>query len=250
MGEDNQIIGYAVANDLSARDLQRSEKQWARAKGFDGSCPWGPWITTTDELPDALGLRITTHVNNELRQDGNTRSMIFNPREIVDFIAEACTLEPGAIVLTGTPSGVGEAFDPPRYLQPGDTVRVRDRSARRDRALGPVTPLVRVDDAVDQAVLGGLVGGEEAVALHVAVHHLFGLTRVLGVDLVDALARLDDLAGVDLDVRGLALEARLTAGGSGSASSAATCACPSRRRPAAANPSTSRSRRTSSPRRA
>jgi acylpyruvate hydrolase len=124
MGDENRIIGYAVANDLSARDLQRSEKQWARAKAFDGSCPWGPWITTADELPDALGLRITTHVNNELRQDGNTRSMIFNPREIVDFIAEACTLEPGAIVLTGTPSGVGEAFDPPRYLQPGDIVRV------------------------------------------------------------------------------------------------------------------------------
>ena len=94
MGDDNQIVGYAVANDLSARDLQRSEKQWTRAKGFDSSCPWGPWITTTDELPDPLGLRITTHVNSELRQDGNTRSMIFNPREIVDFIAEACTLEP------------------------------------------------------------------------------------------------------------------------------------------------------------
>lgn len=128
MGDDNRIIGYAVANDLSARDLQRSEKQWARAKAFDGSCPWGPWVTTTDELSDALGLRITTHVNGELRQDGNTRAMIFNPREVIDFIAEACTLEPGAIVLTGTPSGVGEAFDPPRYLQPGDTVRVEVES--------------------------------------------------------------------------------------------------------------------------
>jgi acylpyruvate hydrolase len=123
IGAGGRIAGYAVADDLSARDLQGRETQWTRAKGFDGSCPWGPWITTVDELPDALGLRITTHVNNELRQDGNTRSMIFNPREIVDFIAEACTLEPGAIVLTGTPSGVGEAFDPPRYLQPGDTVR-------------------------------------------------------------------------------------------------------------------------------
>jgi 2-keto-4-pentenoate hydratase/2-oxohepta-3-ene-1,7-dioic acid hydratase in catechol pathway len=123
LGADNEIAGYAVADDVSARDLQRSEPQWARAKGFDTSCPWGPWITTADELPDPIGLRITTHVNGELRQDGNTRDLIFGPRELVDFIAETCTLEPGAIVLTGTPSGVGEAFDPPRYLQPGDTVR-------------------------------------------------------------------------------------------------------------------------------
>lgn len=123
IGADHQIAGFAVADDVSARDLQRSEKQWARAKGFDTSCPWGPWITTADELTDPIGLRITTHVNGELRQDGNTRDLIFGPRELVDFIGEACTLEPGAIVLTGTPSGVGEAFDPPRYLQPGDTVR-------------------------------------------------------------------------------------------------------------------------------
>ena len=123
MGPDNTIAGYAVANDVSARDLQRSEAQWSRAKGFDTSCPWGPWITTTDEIADPRGLAITTHVNGELRQDGNTRDLIFGPEELVAFIAETCTLEPGAIILTGTPSGVGEAFDPPRYLQPGDTVR-------------------------------------------------------------------------------------------------------------------------------
>jgi 2-keto-4-pentenoate hydratase/2-oxohepta-3-ene-1,7-dioic acid hydratase in catechol pathway len=122
MGPDNQIAGYAVANDVSARDLQRSEPQWSRAKGFDTSCPWGPWITTKDQLPDPLGLRVTTHVNQELRQDGNTRDLIFGPEELVAFISEACTLEPGALILTGTPSGVGEAFDPPRYLQPGDQV--------------------------------------------------------------------------------------------------------------------------------
>ncbi len=123
MGPENTIAGYAVANDVSARDLQRSESQWSRAKGFDTSCPWGPWITTSDELDDPRGLAITTHVNGELRQDGNTRDLIFGPEELVDFISETCTLEPGAIILTGTPSGVGEAFDPPRYLQPGDTVR-------------------------------------------------------------------------------------------------------------------------------
>jgi len=123
MGENNAIAGYAVADDVSARDLQRSEAQWSRAKGFDTSCPWGPWITTADEIEDPRGLAITTHVNDELRQDGNTRDLIFGPEELVSFISEACTLEPGAIILTGTPSGVGEAFDPPRYLQPGDTVR-------------------------------------------------------------------------------------------------------------------------------
>jgi 2-keto-4-pentenoate hydratase/2-oxohepta-3-ene-1,7-dioic acid hydratase in catechol pathway len=120
MGPDNEIAGYAVANDVSARDLQRSEKQWTRAKGFDTSCPWGPWITTD---ADPGNLRITTDVNGERRQDGNTKDLIFKPKELVAFIAETCTLEPGAIILTGTPSGVGEAFDPPRYLQPGDTVR-------------------------------------------------------------------------------------------------------------------------------
>jgi 2-keto-4-pentenoate hydratase/2-oxohepta-3-ene-1,7-dioic acid hydratase in catechol pathway len=124
MGSDNTIAGYAVADDVSARDLQRSEAQWSRAKGFDSSCPWGPWITTTDEAGEAAGRRVTTHVNGEQRQDGNTSDLIFGPPELVDFIAEACTLEPGAIILTGTPSGVGEAFKPPKYLQPGDTVRV------------------------------------------------------------------------------------------------------------------------------
>jgi 2-keto-4-pentenoate hydratase/2-oxohepta-3-ene-1,7-dioic acid hydratase in catechol pathway len=123
MGPDNEIAGYAVADDVSARDLQNSESQWARAKGFDTSCPWGPWITTADEL-DPGDLRITTDVNGERRQDGRTRDLIFGPRELVDFIAETCTLEPGAIILTGTPSGVGAAFDPPRYLQPGDTIRI------------------------------------------------------------------------------------------------------------------------------
>jgi 2-keto-4-pentenoate hydratase/2-oxohepta-3-ene-1,7-dioic acid hydratase in catechol pathway len=124
IGTGNEIAGYAVADDVSARDLQKSEAQWTRAKGFDTSCPWGPWITTADEVPDAQALRLTTHVNGEPRQDSNTSDLVFGPRELVDFIAETCTLEPGAIVLTGTPSGVGAAMDPPRFLQPGDVVRV------------------------------------------------------------------------------------------------------------------------------
>jgi 2-keto-4-pentenoate hydratase/2-oxohepta-3-ene-1,7-dioic acid hydratase in catechol pathway len=124
IGEDGRIGGWAVADDVSARDLQRTEEQWTRAKGFDSACPWGPWITTADELPDAVGLRIGSWVNGEQRQDSNTELLIFGPQQLVDFISETCTLEPGDLILTGTPSGVGMAFDPPRYLEPGDVVRI------------------------------------------------------------------------------------------------------------------------------
>jgi 2-keto-4-pentenoate hydratase/2-oxohepta-3-ene-1,7-dioic acid hydratase in catechol pathway len=124
IGQDGKIGGWAVGDDVSARDLQRSEEQWTRAKGFDTACPWGPWITTADELPDAVGLRIGSWVNGEQRQDANTDELIFGPQQLVDFIAEAITLEPGDIILTGTPDGVGMAFDPPRYLNDGDVVRI------------------------------------------------------------------------------------------------------------------------------
>jgi 2-keto-4-pentenoate hydratase/2-oxohepta-3-ene-1,7-dioic acid hydratase in catechol pathway len=124
IGAGGRIAGWAVADDVSARDLQEAEEQWTRAKGFDTSCPWGPWITTVDELADPLGLRIGSWVNGEQRQDGNTGDLIFKPQDLVDFIAQTCTLEPGDLILTGTPDGVGKAFDPPRYLQAGDVVRI------------------------------------------------------------------------------------------------------------------------------
>ena len=124
IGSGGSIAGWAVGDDVSARDLQDSEEQWTRAKGFDASCPWGPWITTVDELPDAAGLRIGSWVNGEQRQDATTDDLIFSPQQLVDFIAETCTLEPGDIILSGTPDGVGKAFDPPRYLSDGDVVRV------------------------------------------------------------------------------------------------------------------------------
>jgi 2-keto-4-pentenoate hydratase/2-oxohepta-3-ene-1,7-dioic acid hydratase in catechol pathway len=124
MGAGFAIAGYAVAEDGSARDLQKREPQWTRAKGFDTSCPWGPWITTADEVPDPEALRLTTHVNGELRQDSSTADLIFGPQAVVDFLAETCTLEPGDLILTGTPSGVGQAMDPPRFLADGDVVRI------------------------------------------------------------------------------------------------------------------------------
>ena len=123
MGAGNEIAGYAVADDVSARDLQKREPRWVRAKGFDTSCPWGPWITTADEVPEPESLAIRSHVNGELRQDSTTADLVFGPRALVDFIAETCTLEPGDLILTGTPQGVGQAMDPPRFLDAGDVVR-------------------------------------------------------------------------------------------------------------------------------
>jgi len=124
MGAGGHIAGYAVADDLSARDLQGREPQWTRAKGFDNACPWGPWITTADEVPDPRALRLTTHVNGDPRQDSSTADLVFGPEELVGFLSEAVTLEPGDLILTGTPGGVGVAMDPRRFLERGDVVRV------------------------------------------------------------------------------------------------------------------------------
>jgi acylpyruvate hydrolase len=124
MGEGRSVAGYAVANDLSARDLQRREPQWTRAKGADGFCPYGPWITTADAIPDPHTLALRTWVNGELRQDSNTSNLIFSVPELIEFIAETCTIEAGDLILTGTPSGVGMGQDPPSFLHSGDVVRI------------------------------------------------------------------------------------------------------------------------------
>jgi 2-keto-4-pentenoate hydratase/2-oxohepta-3-ene-1,7-dioic acid hydratase in catechol pathway len=124
MGAGGEVAGYAVADDVSARDLQRREPQWTRAKGFDGSCPYGPWITTADEAGDPHDLALRTWVNGELRQDSRTSDLIFDVPQIVAFLREAITLEPGDLILTGTPSGVGMAMDPPQFLEAGDVVRI------------------------------------------------------------------------------------------------------------------------------
>lgn len=124
MGAGGTVAGYAVADDVSARDLQRREPQWTRAKGADGFCPFGPWVTTADEIADPSDLALRTWVNGELRQDASTNDLVFSIPELVAFIREAITLEPGDLILTGTPSGVGMALDPPRFLEPGDVVRI------------------------------------------------------------------------------------------------------------------------------
>jgi 2-keto-4-pentenoate hydratase/2-oxohepta-3-ene-1,7-dioic acid hydratase in catechol pathway len=124
MGSGGTVAGYAVADDVSARDLQGREPQWTRAKGADGFCPFGPWITTADEVRDPEDLALRTWVNGELRQDARTNDLVFSIAELIAFISETCTLEPGDLILTGTPSGVGMALDPPRWLVSGDVVRI------------------------------------------------------------------------------------------------------------------------------
>ena len=124
IGAGGRIGGYCIADDVSARDLQGREPQWTRAKGADTFCPFGPWVTTLDEVPDAGDLRLLTWVNGELRQDSRTSDLIFSCEELVAFIGETCTLMPGDLILTGTPSGVGMGLDPPRFLQSGDVVRI------------------------------------------------------------------------------------------------------------------------------
>ena len=109
---DEVIFGYTCANDLTARDVQKTDAQWARAKGFDTSCPIGPWIET-DLDPENLFIRGS--LDGELRQDGNTAQMIWGAKELVSYVSQAFTLLPGDIILTGTPAGVGLISDGQRF---------------------------------------------------------------------------------------------------------------------------------------
>jgi acylpyruvate hydrolase len=124
IGAAGRPFGYCVADDVTARDLQARESQWTRAKGADTFCPFGPWITSADEVGDPERLQLRTWVNGELRQDSSTSDLIFGCEEVIAFISQTCTLQPGDLILTGTPSGVGMALDPPRYLESGDVVRI------------------------------------------------------------------------------------------------------------------------------
>jgi acylpyruvate hydrolase len=124
MGARGEIGGFCIADDVSARDLQKREPQWTRAKGADTFCPFGPWVTTADEVPDPGDLTLRTWVNDELRQESTTANLVFGCAALVDFISQTCTLRPGDLILTGTPGGVGQAQDPPTFLAPGDRVRI------------------------------------------------------------------------------------------------------------------------------
>ena len=116
------IFGYTVLNDVSARILQTRHKQWYFGKGLDGFTPIGPCITTADEIAFPPALRITSHINGELRQNSTTDLLITGIADIIAELSSGMTLLPGTIIATGTPAGVGMGFDPPKFLKPGDIV--------------------------------------------------------------------------------------------------------------------------------
>lgn len=118
------VFGYTILNDLTARDLQKNHVQWFKGKSLDGFCPMGPWIVTKDEIGYPVELEIRTWVNGELRQHSNTKHMIFDIAKLISILSQGMTLEPGDILATGTPSGVGMGFNPPKLLKPGDAVRI------------------------------------------------------------------------------------------------------------------------------
>jgi len=117
------IWGYTIVNDVTARDRQRNHKQWFLGKALDTFCPMGPWVVTPDEL-DPANLDIKCWVNGELRQDANTRDLIFDIPTLIETISSGLTLQPGDVIATGTPAGVGAGFTPPRFLEPGDEVSI------------------------------------------------------------------------------------------------------------------------------
>jgi 2-keto-4-pentenoate hydratase/2-oxohepta-3-ene-1,7-dioic acid hydratase in catechol pathway len=119
------IFGYTIVNDVSGRDYQRATTQWLMGKTFDTFAPMGPWIVTADSIPDPHSLDISLEINGETLQNSNTRELIFKIPDLLVFLSSVFTLEPGDIVSTGTPAGVGVARNPPRFLQPGDDVVVK-----------------------------------------------------------------------------------------------------------------------------
>jgi 2-keto-4-pentenoate hydratase/2-oxohepta-3-ene-1,7-dioic acid hydratase in catechol pathway len=117
------VLGYTCANDVSARDCQRLDKQWTRAKGFDTFCPLGPWLVTAEELqPDRLAIR--SRLNGRVMQESDTSQMVFSCAALISYLSHQFTLLPKTVILTGTPEGVGFARQPPVYLRPGDRIEV------------------------------------------------------------------------------------------------------------------------------
>jgi 2-keto-4-pentenoate hydratase/2-oxohepta-3-ene-1,7-dioic acid hydratase in catechol pathway len=122
------VLGYTCANDVSARDWQREKRlnggQFARGKSFDGFCPLGPCVVTSDEVPDPNRLKLKTTLNGQVMQDHTTADMIFDVPTLIASLSSTMTLRPGAVILTGTPQGVGFARTPPVWMKPGDRVAV------------------------------------------------------------------------------------------------------------------------------
>jgi 2-keto-4-pentenoate hydratase/2-oxohepta-3-ene-1,7-dioic acid hydratase in catechol pathway len=121
----DHVFGYTIVNDVTGRDYQRATTQWLMGKTFDTFAPMGPWIVTADEIADPHNLDISLDIDGETMQDSNTRELIFKVPDLIAFLSSVFTLEPGDIVSTGTPAGVGFARKPPRYLRPGDQVSIK-----------------------------------------------------------------------------------------------------------------------------
>ena len=117
------VRGYTIVNDVTARDLQQKHRQWFIGKSMDTFCPMGPWIVTTDEV-DATSLTVKCWINGELRQDAVTSDLIFDIPTIIATLSAGMTLQPGDVIATGTPAGVGIGFSPPRFLVPGDLMKI------------------------------------------------------------------------------------------------------------------------------
>jgi 2-keto-4-pentenoate hydratase/2-oxohepta-3-ene-1,7-dioic acid hydratase in catechol pathway len=120
----DHIFGYTCFNDVSVRDVQNEHVQWFRGKSIDGTCPFGPWIITADEIPDPHNLDIECRVNGVVKQHANTRDLINDIPSCIYWLSKGLTLEAGDLISTGTPSGVGHARTPAEYLKPGDVVEV------------------------------------------------------------------------------------------------------------------------------
>jgi 2-keto-4-pentenoate hydratase/2-oxohepta-3-ene-1,7-dioic acid hydratase in catechol pathway len=118
------VFGYTIINDVTARTLQHEHKQWFLGKSIDGFCPMGPALVTADQIPDPTVLRLETRVNGELRQSAPVSDLIFDIPTLIETISRGITLQPGDIIATGTPEGVGIGFKPPKYLKSGDTVSI------------------------------------------------------------------------------------------------------------------------------
>ncbi len=121
----DHVFGYTIVNDVSARDHQTTTSQWLISKSFDTFAPMGPWIVTRDEIADPHALDLQLEIGGEILQHSNTRELVFGVPALIEYISSVVTLEPGDIVATGTPAGVGFARKPPRYLRPGDEVVIR-----------------------------------------------------------------------------------------------------------------------------
>jgi 2-keto-4-pentenoate hydratase/2-oxohepta-3-ene-1,7-dioic acid hydratase in catechol pathway len=118
------VFGYTIINDVTARTTQQLHRQWLLGKGLDGFCPMGPAIVTADEVPDPTTLTLRTWVNDELRQNASVADLIFDIPTLIETISASITLEPGDLIATGTPAGVGLGFSPPKFLKSGDRVRI------------------------------------------------------------------------------------------------------------------------------